>query len=290
MPADLETICLKAMAKRPEDRYADCQALADDLGRWLDDEFIKARPISQRERFQKWRRRHPRLAAAVMATAVLLLLASGGAGIYAVKARADAADARQEARTEADRAQKAEAASGEQAEAARRETEEANARTAAAKLRGDQVRYARLIADAQKDHRDNNITHARSRLDATRWDLRGWEHDYLRRLTTGGRLTLRGHDGPVTCVVYSGDGKRIVSGGTDRTVRFWDALTGKPQRIVKGLDGEVRASRSTPTASRACSCGRSGKRGTAARSLHRPVCRCPRRGNRLCVPRRRAVR
>src|SRR5262249_48642525 len=61
VPADLETVCLKAMAKNPEDRYPDCQALADDLGRWLDDDFIRARPPGYRERFWKWRRRHPLL-------------------------------------------------------------------------------------------------------------------------------------------------------------------------------------------------------------------------------------
>ncbi len=36
VPPELELICLKAMARRPEDRYADCQALADALRRWLE--------------------------------------------------------------------------------------------------------------------------------------------------------------------------------------------------------------------------------------------------------------
>src|SRR5262249_39631785 len=90
LPADLETICLKAMAKKPEDRYADCQALADDHGRWLDDDFIKARPVGYRERFWKWRRRHPGLAAAITAVAAVLLLGSGGAVIVAAKVSADA--------------------------------------------------------------------------------------------------------------------------------------------------------------------------------------------------------
>ena len=34
VPAELETICLRALAKKPEERYATCRELAKDLGRW----------------------------------------------------------------------------------------------------------------------------------------------------------------------------------------------------------------------------------------------------------------
>ena len=43
IPIDLETIVLKAMAKRVEDRYLTAQELADDLRRFLDQKPIRAR-------------------------------------------------------------------------------------------------------------------------------------------------------------------------------------------------------------------------------------------------------
>lgn len=49
-PCDLETICLKAMAKKPEARYTSCQTLADDLKRWLQGEPIDGRRHSPLER------------------------------------------------------------------------------------------------------------------------------------------------------------------------------------------------------------------------------------------------
>ncbi|HEY7313767.1 MAG TPA: sigma-70 family RNA polymerase sigma factor, partial [Gemmataceae bacterium] len=41
----------------------------------------------------------------------------------------------------------------------------------------------------------------------------------------------RGHIGEVTIVKFSADGKRLVSGSTDGTVRLWDTTTGRPLRI-----------------------------------------------------------
>ncbi len=52
-------------------------------------------------------------------------------------------------------------------------------------------------------------------------------------LGTGQRIVLHGHQDAVNCVCYSPDGNRLVSGGKDRTLRIWDAHTGKVERVVR---------------------------------------------------------
>jgi serine/threonine protein kinase len=75
IPADLETIVLKAMAKGVGERYATAQELADDLRRFLEHKPIRARRPTALERTAKWARRHRGLVAT--AVAVLALLAVG---------------------------------------------------------------------------------------------------------------------------------------------------------------------------------------------------------------------
>jgi serine/threonine protein kinase/Tfp pilus assembly protein PilF len=71
VPAELEIIVLKAMEKRPRDRYATAQEMADDLERWLKHEPIRARRPSPVQLAQKWMRRHQ---SAVWAASLLLFV------------------------------------------------------------------------------------------------------------------------------------------------------------------------------------------------------------------------
>ena len=44
VPPALEAVCLKAMAREPEGRYATALDLAADVERWLGDEPVRAYP------------------------------------------------------------------------------------------------------------------------------------------------------------------------------------------------------------------------------------------------------
>ncbi len=75
LPRDLETICLKALEKSPDDRYSTAAAFADDLERFLKGETIHARPTPTVIRAARWARRRPAVvASAVLALLVLILL------------------------------------------------------------------------------------------------------------------------------------------------------------------------------------------------------------------------
>jgi serine/threonine protein kinase len=88
IPAELETIVLKAMEKDPQGRYATAQELADDLRRWLEDRPIQARPPALGTRLRRWGRRHQPLVAAVAAALVMGLAVLGASIGWVVRDRA----------------------------------------------------------------------------------------------------------------------------------------------------------------------------------------------------------
>jgi len=73
VPRDLETICLKAMAKEPAGRYATAEEMAEDLRRWLAEEPIHARPVGNIEKTWRWCKRKPVVASLGSAVAFLLI-------------------------------------------------------------------------------------------------------------------------------------------------------------------------------------------------------------------------
>src|SRR5207237_8684912 len=84
VPRPLEAVCQKAMALRPEDRYASPRELANDLEHWLADEPVSAWPEPWGTRLRRWGRRHRPLVAGASAL-LLSAVAALGVGLVVVE-------------------------------------------------------------------------------------------------------------------------------------------------------------------------------------------------------------
>jgi serine/threonine-protein kinase len=83
----LQAVCLKAMARKPGDRYATPKSLADDIEHWLADQPVTAwrEPLSRRLR--RWARQHRSLVTAAAAAGIVALAGLGA--VAAVQADAN---------------------------------------------------------------------------------------------------------------------------------------------------------------------------------------------------------
>jgi serine/threonine-protein kinase len=83
VPAELDAICRKAMARKPEDRYPTPLGLAEDVEHWLADEPVSAVRESRLSRLRRWGRRHRTLVWAGVAL-LLTCLVSLALGLWVV--------------------------------------------------------------------------------------------------------------------------------------------------------------------------------------------------------------
>jgi WD40 repeat protein/tRNA A-37 threonylcarbamoyl transferase component Bud32 len=226
VPRDLDTICLKCLRKEPEKRYASALALAEDLHRWLAGEPIAARPVGQTERAVKWVRRHPEVA--TLLVAVVLAVASGCAGVYLKYL--DAEEQREIAEGKSDEADRAAA----RIRTALDDAEETNRR-----MQEQLANNAVLLAQAAWERNDTAGALAQLERVPARPSLRRWEYHYLRRRFEGDLFTLHGHTAAISGVAYSPDGTHLATASFDRTVRLWDAHTGRPLLELPGHTDQV---------------------------------------------------
>jgi WD40 repeat protein/serine/threonine protein kinase len=192
LPAELETIVLKAMAKSAEERYATAQELADDLKRYLKDEPIRARRPTLVQRAKKWMRRHqPVVWTAGLALVAMLLLAVVGL------AASNILITREKAQTDA------------------------------AKHDLEGHLYAKNIALAEREWDANNFGRAEDLLEKCPQHLRGWEWDYVMGLRRGNPPPFRGHTGDVGSVAFHPNGRLLVSAGNEGKIKVWEMNTSK---------------------------------------------------------------
>src|SRR5262249_16247291 len=86
VPPHPETICRRCLSKEQGQRYLSAGALADDLGRFLRGEPVRARPVGLVGRTWRWCRRNPAVAVLLGTVAATLLLGATVAGFFAVRA------------------------------------------------------------------------------------------------------------------------------------------------------------------------------------------------------------
>ncbi|WP_165227465.1 serine/threonine-protein kinase [Aquisphaera insulae] len=88
LDAALEAICLRAMATKPDDRYATARALAEDIERWLADEPVAAYPEPWTRTATRWLTRHRTAVTAMAAAGLVALIGLGSVAAVQTQGRA----------------------------------------------------------------------------------------------------------------------------------------------------------------------------------------------------------
>ena len=245
LKGDLDWVVMKALEKDRTRRYQSVDDFSEDISSYLAGDAIRARPPSTWYQIRKFANRHRGLVAALLSIGFVLLAGIVGTSYgllqaiqktrlaerksdEAINERANAVEAEGRAIANSQRARDAEAAATFQLAVARYDANRA-------------VEARTLLHQIPQEYRDN------------------FEWHYCNRRFQGSDITCYGHTSDVVEVVFTPDGKRVVSASKGGTILFWDATTGERLRTLKGHKVRIDCLAVSPDGSSIASAGSDAK-------------------------------
>jgi WD40 repeat protein len=258
VPRDLQTIVHKAIDKDPARRYASAGALAEDLQRFVDDEPIRARRMSQAERLWRWSRRHKAIAALLALLGTVLTVGFVVMAMLWSRAEDNATFARSKERDAQTLATKEAKAREEAQEQERIALEQKQIALEKAELIARED-YVNRVNRAYREVQDDNIALAENLLHGCDPKRRGWEWHYVERLCNSERRVIDLGNSSVNALAYSPDGTWAVSGSGDppfetsgavTSLDIWDVSSGRRLKTLPHAKGTVYAVAASPDGKR----------------------------------------
>jgi len=246
IPKDLATICLKCLEKSADRRYSSVEDFVVDLGNFLENRPIMARPVGRVGRLVRWSRRRP-LVAGLSAACVITLLAGTITSLYyginASKERDRAVIAEKTAKKNESLAVKLrDEAKSAEAKARNQELVQLELRKRAVAA-GEEVQHALYISDMQSIGSDwnkanlNNINGVLARNfhveQPLSFEWRFWHSQCKQDL-----LTFAVPSGRLQDIAFSADGRYMAWVGQE--LRVWDSATGESVKTFGQVSSIVR--------------------------------------------------
>jgi serine/threonine protein kinase len=208
----LETICMRALCKSPEDRYPSAAAMAEDMTRWLEGRRVLATCPRSPRRYWK----HALAAALALSLLAVAILKLSAPDEFEMKAEAATQLVAQGRRLMLqNKPTDALIAFGRALE------EDPKNKAAAA---GKKEAQDKLIASAKPDPK------AAPKVEAKPAAPKAVDPEAPAGLEE--LASLHGHENGVHLISFSPDGKSLVTGSFDRSVRLWDFAGRAPKKVL----------------------------------------------------------